>query len=330
MERVIVRGTNWVGDVVMSLPFYTGLKAAWPQAEICVLTRPHLADLYRHNPCLSVVVELEERPRLSGWARGLRQVRELECEGAVCLPHSISAALFLRLAGIPIRCGRACHGRTPLFSHPVPGDIEGYDGHQTDFYLELLQALTGHAPGGGEPALCITSAERERAASLLQGLEGPVLGLFASAAYGPAKMWPREYFVELARTFLRDGGGGVVLFGGRSDRDLNAAIVEAIGPQARYLAGKTGLLESAACMERCRAVVANDSGPMHLAAATGVKTLGIFGSTDPRRTAPRGPQARYLSASEACAPCMQRTCRYATYACLRAITPDMVYAEIMR
>ena len=74
----------------------------------------------------------------------------------------------------------------------------------------------------------------------------------------------------------------------------------------------------------------DEEGQLHLAAAVGVKTIGIFGSTDPGRTAPRGAQARWITKALDCAPCMERTCRFESYDCLRAITPDDVFGEIMR
>jgi heptosyltransferase-2 len=81
-------------------------------------------------------------------------------------------------------------------------------------------------------------------------------------------------------------------------------------------------------MEKCNVVVANDSGPMHLAAASGTKTVGIFGSTNPARTAPLGRNATYITKSLSCAPCMARVCRLGTYECLKAIKPEDVLKEI--
>ena len=329
MEKVVVRGANWIGDVVMSMPFFKGLKTAWPDAEISVLTRPHLAPLYAYNPSVKLSVLQGKEHRLMGWFRNIKDVRSIDAERALCLPHSFGSALFLWFAGVPKRYGRACHHRSIWFTHPVYGTIEEYEGHQMDFYLEMLEAITGFKMQDRLPEIFMSDRERGRASALLSEMEKPVLGMFCSAAYGPAKIWPMERFIELAKGFRREKGGSVVLFGSVGDRERNATIMHAVGKGAYDLAGKTNLLETAAVMESCQAVVANDSGPMHLAAATGVRTMGIFGSTDPQRTSPRGKRAKYIYKGFTCSPCKARTCRYGSYACLSAITPEEVLREIL-
>jgi heptosyltransferase-2 len=179
------------------------------------------------------------------------------------------------------------------------------------------------------PLIYLSEAPRNRASGLLTNLKRPVLGIFCSAAYGPAKVWPQENFAELGRSYISKTGGSVVLFGGNSDTQINDKITASIGNGALNIAGLTGLLESVAVMEKCNAVVANDSGPMHLAAASGTKTVGIFGSTNPARTAPLGRTATYISKNLSCAPCMAHKCRLGTYECLRSITPDDVLKEIL-
>jgi heptosyltransferase II len=329
MEKILVRGVNWIGDAVMSMPFISGLGQAWPDAEIHLLTRPNLAELYKYNPHIKGIFTMDEKDRIAGWSSAIRGIRRLDFKSAICLPHSFSSALFLFLTGVPIRFGRACSGRSILLSHPVYGRIEDYPGHQTDFYLEMLLAITGYAPIEKLPFIYLTEAQRNRASELLMNLKRPILGIFCSAAYGPAKVWPRDSFAELSRKYILKTGGSVILFGGSSDSQINNKIAASIGNGALNIAGITGLLETVAVMEKCQAVVANDSGPMHLAAASGTRTVGIFGSTNPARTAPLGRNATYISKRLECAPCMARECRPGTYECLKSITPDDVLKEIM-
>jgi heptosyltransferase-2 len=328
MEKVLIRGVNWIGDAVMSMPFITGLGRAWPEAEIHILTRPHLAELYKYNPHVKSVIQVNDKNRISGWKAAIKKTKEMRFNISICLPHSFSSALFLFLSRVSIRYGRACSGRSILFTHPVYGKIEDYAAHQSDFYLEMLEAISGCRTSGRLPEIHISDTERHRASVILEQSKSPVLGIFCSAAYGPAKVWPRESFAELGRQYILKTGGSVVLFGGALDYSANNSIASSIGSRALNIAGMTSLLESVAVMENCNAVVANDSGPMHLAAASGTKTVGIFGSTNPARTAPLGKNATYITKNLACAPCMARVCRLGTYECLKSINPEDVLKEI--
>jgi heptosyltransferase-2 len=329
MDKILIRGVNWIGDAVMSMPFINSLGSVWPDAEIHVLTRPHLAELYKYNPSVRSVITVNEKSRISGWKAVYRKIRDMKFRFAICLPHSFSSALFLFLSGVPVRYGRACSGRAMLFTHPVYGKIEEYPGHQARFYLEMLEAITGCLVTYALPEIFISDAERQKASEIIGQSKRPVLGIFCSAAYGPAKVWPRESFAELGKLYISRTGGSVILFGGAPDRDANNAIQASIGEGAFNIAGTTNLLESVALMEKCDAVVANDSGPMHLAAASGARTVGIFGSTDPVRTAPLGRRASFITKGLVCAPCMARTCRLGTYECLKSITPEEVIKEIL-
>ncbi len=329
MDKILIRGVNWIGDAVMSMPFIDGLGSAWPDAEIHVLTRPHLAELYKYNPSVRSVITVNEKSRISGWKGVYGKIRDVKFKMAICLPHSFSSALFLFLSGVPVRYGRACSGRSMLFTHPVYGKIEEYPGHQARFYLEMLEAITGCRIADMLPEIHISDAERLKGPEIFEQTKRPLLGIFCSAAYGPAKVWPRESFAELGRLYISRTGGSVILFGGAPDRDANNAIQASIGEGALNIAGTTSLLESVALMEKCDAVVANDSGPMHLAAASGARTIGIFGSTNPVRTAPLGRKASFITKELECAPCMARTCRLGTYECLKSITPDDILKEIL-
>ena len=329
MEKVLIRGVNWIGDAVMGMPFISGLGRAWPDAEIHVLTRPHIIDLYKYNPYVKSVISVNEKSKILGWKAAIRKTKEMKFNMAICLPHSFSSALFLFFSGIEKRYGRACSGRSMLFTHPVYGKIKEYAAHQSDFYLEMLEAISGYRTADRLPEIHISDYERLKASAILEQSKPPVLGIFCSAAYGPAKVWPRESFAELGRQYILATGGSVILFGGASDYSANNAIAASIGNSALNIAGATNLLESVAVMEKCNVIVANDSGPMHLAAASGTKTVGIFGSTNPARTAPLGRNATYITKSLACAPCMARVCRLGTYECLKSITPEDILKEIL-
>ena len=195
--------------------------------------------------------------------------------------------------------------------------------HLEDEYLDLAQAAGGHLA----PPRPLTPPEGAAgAADTLLADAGEPLVLAPGARYGPAKRWPVERFAAAARAWKR---GRPVIVGGKEDMPEGAALATRLGSAAIDLSGRTDLPALAGVLARAAAVVSNDSGVAHLAAALGRLTVVVFGSTDPRWTAPRGPHVRVIWDRVSCSPCFRRTCPYVdSYACLRIIEPTRVVAEL--
>jgi len=157
----------------------------------------------------------------------------------------------------------------------------------------------------------------------------PVLGLCPGAEYGPAKRWPAEYYADVAKAKL-DEGWEVWLFGSENDAPVSGAIQSLTGNRCLDLSGKTTLSEAIDLMSLTTAVVTNDSGLMHVAAALGRALIAIYGSTDPGHTPPMSEEASILYLSVECSPCFERECPFGHYRCLRDIMPDTVLHTLRR
>lgn len=142
------------------------------------------------------------------------------------------------------------------------------------------------------------------------------------AAYGPAKEWPAERYAELADLLAVRHGAECVLVGGIDDRPQCERIAVECGRGAIVAAAETTVGELIALLAQCHGFVGNDSGCMHLAGALGVPTVAIFGSTNPLRTGPMGPHCTVIYRGIECSPCLERTCRFGHYNCLRQITAE--------
>jgi heptosyltransferase-2 len=243
----------------------------------------------------------------------------------------LSARLHAFAAGIPRRFGLGGESGDALLTHRAPRAARG-ERHLEDEYLDLA-SLAGAA---AVPRIALAppddARERVRARLAQEGAGAELLVLAPGARYGPAKRWPPERFAAACEAWLARGAGRTaVLVGGEEDRPETSAVRAASAPAARILdwTGKTTLPELLALAAAAAAVLSNDSGVAHLAAAAGRPTVAVFGSTDPRWTAPRGPFAHVVTRPPACSPCFLRTCRIAErYLCLRAIGPEDVLAAL--
>lgn len=326
VETILVKMPNWMGDVVMALPVCEYLKAAYPDARIAALIKAPLGELLRDNPYVDEVIEYAHRrgpKRLLDTVRTIRRVRQRYYHAALLLPNSLSSALWMALAGIPLRVGTRGQWRRWLLTHPVAPRPEGT--HQSNHYVEIAARLA-EAPRPGPPRAAVGREDAAWAERFLaeHGLNSstPIIGLNPGAAYGPAKRWLPERFAELGRRLRDTYGAQVFVFGAREDAPVTGPIVEQIGAGAHDLAGRTSIGGLAALMARCRVVITNDTGPMHLAGAVGAKVVAIFGSTSPGRTAPSGDVTIVKKECD-CAPCMLRECP-SDFRCMTSITADEV------
>jgi len=314
VEKILIRSANWVGDAVMSLPSISAVRCSFPNAHIAVLAKPWVAGIFQENPLVDEVI-LYQKPGLhqglGGKWRLARQLRHAHFDLAFLLPNSFESALIPFLAGIPRRAGYRTDGRILLLTHPVKLTAEVKAGHQVDYYLAMVGAL-GFASTNRFPELKI-SAEREKEAERFlnrfhrQGQQ-KIVGLSPGATYGPAKQWFPERFGELADRLTKIVGTHILLFGSQKDKDIAVQVKQNSSTPLTDLTGMTTLEQAMALIARCSLFITNDSGLMHIAAALGVPLVGIFGSTDPQRTGPRGSRCQIVQKPIPCAPCLRAEC----------------------
>jgi heptosyltransferase-2 len=339
-EKILLRGLNWLGDAVMSIPALLRLRQARPSAHIALLSPEKLAGLWQEQPFLDEVLTFSASENIWQVSRRLRKENFSE---AVALPNSFRSALELWLAGIPRRVGFARPGRGFLLTRPLPPRRDALPmrkrsareirrliargapapalppaAHHLHDYLYLTAEL-GASPEPLPPRLFVSD---EQAAQVCQKLRlenappgRPWFGLNPGAEYGPAKRWPAERFAAAAVILQKQTHCRWLIFGGTEDLALAEKIAAEIrgaggGPDGVFnLAGKTSLRELAAALKLCRLLLTNDTGPMHLAAAVGTPLVVPFGSTSPELTGPSfSPSVQIVRTPVPCAPCFRREC----------------------
>jgi len=318
----------------MSLPALRAIRGRWPEAEIAVLARPWVAELYRDQECADRLLVYEHRGRHHGFLGRERLVRELRGEGfdaAVLLQNAFEAAWLAWRARIPERIGYARDGRGWLLTRPVavPGRGE-LQRHQSYYYLELLRRVgwIERLPAVDAISLRVSEdARREAEQRLLAAGARPGtmrIALAPGAAYGSAKCWLSERYAALADGLIAAGDADVILFGAPPEREMAERIARSMQRCAVNLAGATSIGELPALLRACRLFVGNDSGAMHVAAAVGLPVVGIFGPTDPEATRPVTPLFTLVREPVFCSPCLLRHCPI-DHRCMTRISVEQVF-----
>jgi lipopolysaccharide heptosyltransferase II len=323
-SKILVRATNWVGDAVMSLPALRALHEKFPAAEISILAKPWVADLYGREPFCHRVIPYTPA---SKW-RQARALRSENFDVAILLQNAFEAAAIAFLARIPERIGYARDGRSALLTRairvPRPGEIPR---HERFYYLELLHraGILDTLPSSdwirldGAPAARLGGLDRFRAL----GLGETIVGVSPGAAYGTAKQWLPDRFAFAASRVANDLGARIAIFGSQSERELCDSVAQACTAPATNFAGETSLSQFIEMAAACRVYLTNDSGAMHIASALGVPTVTIFGATDEIATGPTGPLARIVREPVECSPCLKRECPI-DHRCMTRIDADRV------
>lgn len=329
MTASLLIAPQWIGDAVMTEPL---LRVLAQRGEtLSVAAMPWVAPIYRAMPHVVEVIELTfprgglhwgARRNLAGQWRG-------RFERAYVGPNSWKSALLPWLAGIPVRVGYHGEARLGLLNQRLPNPEKDHRGAMVAHYLALAQMETDSSM---QPKLDL-SLDLLKATLLKFDLKLGAYAVFAPGAeYGPAKRWPVAYFAELG---LRTGLP-VVLLGSAKEAALCDEIVQRIHQErpksARNLAGKTDLSQAMALIASSQAMLSNDSGLMHVAAAMGVPQVAVFGSSSPLHTPPLNDKAVVLwLKNEAsyhppldCAPCFERSCPLGHLRCLNDLTPERV------
>lgn len=321
MRRILVVAPNWIGDALMAQPLFARLREKLGQFRLEALAPPWVAPVLRRMPEVDEVIEadlahgaLQLRAR---WRLG-RELKRRAYNQAIVLPNSWKSALVPFFADIPLRSGYAGESRYGLLNLIYRNDDA--KGSPMALHYARLAEKPGEQPAAPlpEPRLQV-SRQAARATAARFGLGGRYVALCPGAEYGPAKRWP--YFGELARR-LAETKLQVALVGSAGDRDACAGI------EGVNLAGRTTLEEAIELLAGAEAVVSNDSGLMHVAAALGVPQVALFGSSSPEHTPPRSALARVVWLKLECSPCFARACPLGHFRCMKELTVGRVLAEI--
>jgi heptosyltransferase-2 len=324
MTRSLVIAPQWIGDAVMTEPLLRRLHARGEQLAVAAV--PWVAPVYRAMPQVEQVIELPFQHGALQFGARRKLGRELEgrFDTAYVLPNSLKSALLPFLAGIPRRVGYLGEARVGLLTHRLRNP------KNRPPMVAFYSALSGDTAGLDldRPALHLPQQAVDAALAKHGVARGGYLVFAPGAEFGPSKRWPQAHYARLAVGL----DAPVLLLGSGKDRPVCDEIAEASGGRCRNLAGSTSLEEAFALIAAARAMVSNDSGLMHVAAAFGLPQVALFGSSSPHHTPPLNERAAIVWLKEDpgyqppldCAPCFERECPLGHHRCLEDVRPERV------
>lgn len=319
--ELLVRSPNWLGDACMAFPAVRAIKAGRPDLRLTVFGPEKLRDLWEAQPEVDCYIGKQDRESLFSVARRLRS-SGVRYSAGILLTNSTRSTLEFWLGGVRHLSGYPGSFRSLLLKHRVKEvKSKGPPQHHTQRYLHIAWSVGAEPEKTGLPVGTAPSEEG-----------GLRIGICAGAEYGPAKRWPLERFAEVIKLVTQtQPAARWAFFGAPGEAKMGEQLSQLVGESAKHdnLVGKTRLAGLITELRRCHLLVTNDTGTMHLAAALGVPTVSIFGSTEPVLTGPLGDRHTVIRHQMPCSPCFKRECPFGHYECMTRITPEQVARAVL-
>ncbi len=326
-KKIAVLGLKRIGDAVYTLQIFEAIKRQFPTSTIDVFTESQVTAIYQCNPFIDNIYSFSKK---SFWKSTLNSLRHGQYDVCVVNHNAFKYALLPFLARIQVRIGYQKEMRGILLTHKRPLH------HKVVHRLEheaLLLDLLGVDSRGLLPKIYQDDTEAKQAKELLNkhGLEAQDYVALIVGSIAQTRRWFPENFTEVARRIISEFGLGIVILGGPDDKEIAGQVVSLCDDKkirTRNLAGQTTLRETIALFSQSKAVVSNDTGPMHVASAIGVPVVTWFGAANEDEIKPPSKSTVVLNAHVSCGPCVKEFCPQNTLECLHKITPDWVMGAL--
>jgi heptosyltransferase-2 len=340
MQSILIIAPNWIGDAVMTQPLLANLKTQFPNSKIDVLASVWVAPIYRACPEVNEVIEAQFEHKKLQWNLRKQLAKEIankNYQACFVLPNSFKSALIPWLANIPFRIGYRGELRFGLINLALENPSKINRPPMVEHYLALSNLLQEDQQAKAQkitPRLNVSSAAQIAVESKLRTLNISTDSLYIfcpGAEYGPSKRWPQVHFAKLAQALTQENPGNqIILLGSKGDHAISQEIALLANQTSNIhnWSGTTTLDEAIALIGIARAVISNDSGLMHVAAALSTPQVAIFGSSDPAHTPPLSDKAKVIWLNLACSPCHKKECPLGHLQCLKDILPEQVLATL--
>lgn len=336
--RILVRGTNWVGDAVMTIPALRELRRIFPDAEISLAAKPWADGLFRDADFIDEIITINKtKPKFRSIFHQADAIRETNFDLAVLLPNSFESALTTILARVPRRIGYNKDLRGLLLTDPIAVPEWKDRNHEVFYYLNLIAETERRVLGketvgrfAADISLPVSNERRSNARDILSkaGIEpnSQKIALGVGSTNSRAKRWPAKYFAELNDLLFEKLGASALLVGSPDDAEVSNEVISLSKNKPFDLTGKTDVGEAAAVLSEIDLLISNDMGLAHIAPSVGTRTIVIFGPTNPETTRPFSDDALIIREPVECSPCMLRDCPI-DHRCMTRILPERVFEQ---
>ncbi len=344
-KKILVMRYRFIGDTVLTVPFLRNLRRAEPDADITWMVAPGSSDVVKGIPYVNsmlywdpVTIHADSRGTHRTFRAKLSFIRGLRArhfDKVYVLKRSLSSAILAWLSGAPQRIGFNTEGRGILLTKKV---VYRHDRHEVENFLAVLRE-DGVPVNDDSLEIWTTAEEEAKAAQLLSDrgiVQGDLTAVIHPFSAVAARGWPLEYFAELAVRLYGKTACRPIIVGGPRDVETFSQVRHLFGERAIDLVGKCGLRETVALLKRSALFVGNDSGIMHLAAASGIPLVALFGPQSPVKFGPWSSRAKVMYKALKCSPCRQKfftECSPQAHMrpeCVESISVDEVFQESIK
>ncbi len=332
--KILIRGTNWIGDAVMTIPAMRELNRIFPDSHLTLWTRPWAEGIFRDADFVDEIITYDKKPRRLGPTLAEAEMLKKEkFDLAILFTNSFESALVTKLANIPRRVGFNKDLRGLLLTDPIAVPEWKGRAHEVFYYLELVKEtksriLGSQTVGIASPYIRLDVSEERLSGARTKlekagvDLSRPLVVLGPGSTNSRAKRWPAERFATLADLLSIDSS--VVIIGAPDEQTVAAEVGKHARSTPIDLTGKTGLDEATAILAVADLFVSNDMGLAHVASAVGTNTIVIFGPTNDVTTRPYGENSTVIRREVECSPCMLRDCPI-DHRCMTGVSVDKVF-----
>ena len=334
--KILIRGANWIGDSIMSIPALRKLRRIFPDSNITLHTRSLTEGLFRNASFLDDIISFEKRswPVVNIYDNATF-LRDENFDLAILFPNSFESALTTFLSRIPNRIGYNKDARGLLLTYPVAVPEWKNRRHEVFYYLNLVDEVERKLLGRSTvqsslPDISLEISESRKLGALEMLIKAGIdrdrktVLLGVGSTNSNAKRWRADRFAILADKLQKETGANVILVGSQGDHQAAVDVVKKARTEPLNMVGATTVAEAAAMISVADLLISNDMGLAHIAPAVGTRSITLFGPTNVVTTSPFSPIATVLRHDVPCAPCMLRECPI-DHRCMTGISADTVF-----
>ena len=315
--NIVVFNLNWLGDILFSLPVLYSIKQHYPKAHLATIVPPLYASMLTSQPYIDEVIAISDRT-LFGKFRLLAQLKKKKWALGILLHRSHTRARIFKWSDMPTRVGYDTNHRASLLTHAFPEPTPPL--HKMGYLLHLIEKF-------GIPLTKKTYSYVPP--SLVFPIPKPYVVFHPGSNWDP-KRWPTPHYAKLGEYIKASGMTNIVITGSRSDKKLVYSIQRRMRQSVIDLTGKTNIPQLASVLSQAQWVIAGDTGPMHLAVASGANVVALYGPTSPHLNGPHSenkkPIVHWENPGCQSYPCKDPKCQHSII--MRNLSPERVFKSI--